>query len=238
MPADTHDAVLSFYRVRQAMGAIGIVVPVLLVGLSLAGYAPLPPALSDYYHTPLRDLFVGTMVSLGVFLLTYLGHREINGIVTDRTVSTAAGLGAIGIALAPNRTLDPCLPVPILMQTDLMAAIHVLSAGVFLGATAVFCLVLFPRAGRTVPTPGKRRRNQVYRLCGWAILLSLAGLGAYFLALGPEARCAIRDLRPVLWLEVVTVLAFGVAWLVKGRGIRALNDDRHDPRDMPPPRDG
>ncbi|MGR3542196.1 MAG: hypothetical protein ACU0BS_12330 [Hasllibacter sp.] len=233
MPVEPRDVILSFYRVRQAMGAIGILLPVLLVGLSLAGYAPLPPALSDYYHTPLRDLFVGIMVTLGVFLLTYLGHRELDGIVTDKTVSTAAGLGALGIAFAPNATFDPCSGVPVTAQMTPVSAIHVLAAGTFLLATAVFCLVLFRRSDRAVPTPGKRLRNGVYLACGLAILASLAGLAVYFVALPVQTRCDWQDLRPVLWLEVVTVLAFGVAWLVKGRGIRALNDGGREADEMP-----
>ena len=234
MVLDPRDVILSFYRVRQAMGAIGILMPALLVGLSLLGYAPLPPALSDYYHTPLRDLFVGIMVTLGVFLLTYLGHREHAGLVTDKTVSTAAGLGALGIAFAPNATFDPCSGVSVMGQMTVVSAIHVVSAGVFLVATAVFCLVLFRRTDRPVPTPGKRLRNLVYLGCGLAILLCLLGLAIYFLLVPVETRCATRALRPVLWLEVVTVLAFGLAWLVKGRGIRLLNDGGHEPDEVPP----
>lgn len=228
MPLDTRDVVRSFYRVRQAMGWLGLALPIVLIGGTLAMGDPLPPALSDFYHTPLRDLFVGILVSLGVFLITYLGHRKPEGLLSDRVVSTLAGLGAIGIALFPNDTLDACGGVKIPALT-LAGQIHVLSAALFLTMTAVFCLVLF-RRGDDPPRALKIRRNRFYLACGLTIVAALALRAAYLGIVGPEQRCAARDLRPVLWLEVVAVVAFGLSWLVKGGGIRALNDG--DPDDL------
>ena len=223
--ADLSDFVLSFYRVRQALGALGLAMPIGLVTGSLLLGDPLPPALSDYYHTPMRDIFVGILVALGVFLGTYSGHREPVGPISDRWISRAAGLGAIGIAMFPNDTLDPCDGTSI-FSVNLVGTLHVLSAGLFLTMTAVFCLVLFQRSDHATVRPQKRRRNMIYTACGLAIIGALALLGAYFVLLTAEQRCALQPLRPVLWLEVVTVLAFGLAWLVKGRGIKALNDAR------------
>ncbi len=225
MALDTRDVVLSFYRVRQALGWLGLMMPVVLIGGTLALGLPLPPSLSDFYYTPLRDVFVGILFALGVFLLTYLGHRQPTKLVSDRNVSTLAGLGAIGVALFPNDTLDACGGVRI-PSLDVAGTLHFVSAGLFLTTTAVFCLVLFRRSDGATPSPLKRRRNRIYLLCGLAIVAALALLGAYFALIDPERRCEIRALRPVLWLEVVTVLAFGLSWLVKGRGIRPLNEGR------------
>lgn len=223
--ADVSDLVLSFYRVRQALGALGLAMPVGLIAGSFLLGDPLPPALSDYYYTPMRDIFVGILVALGVFLGTYSGHREPVGPVSDRWVSRAAGLGAVGVAVFPNDTLNPCAGGSI-FEVNLVGMLHVASAGLFLTMTAVFCLVLFQRSTSPTPRPQKRRRNWVYTLCGLAIIAALAALAAYFVLLTNAQRCALAPYRPVLWLEVVTVLAFGLAWLVKGRGIKAFNDAR------------
>lgn len=224
MPIDPRDAAASFYRMRQALGWLGLALPVVLVGGTLAMGDPLPATLSDFYYLPLGDVFVGIMVTIGLFLLTYLGYSEPTSLLSDRNVANLAGLAAIGVALFPNDTLDPCLDprIPIFSVSGML---HALSAGVFLGCTALFCLVLF-RRGEGRPSPAKRRRNRVYLLCGGAITLALLGLAVYFAVLMPEQRCGIRALRPVLWLEIVAVVAFGVSWLVKGRGVRALNEDR------------
>ena len=223
MPLHPRDAAISFYRMRQALGWLGLALPVVLIGGTLAMGETLPPALSDFYYTPLGDIFVGIMVTIGFFLLTYLGHVE-RAIVSDANVSSAAGIAALGVALFPNDTLDACATewVP---DLSLPGMLHVVSAGVFLASTAVFCLVLFRRHDGGTPGPAKRRRNRIYLLCGAGIGLALLGLAIYFAVLAPAQRCALRGLRPVLWLEVMTVVAFGLSWLVKGRGIQGLNHD-------------
>lgn len=223
--ADLSDFVLSFYRVRQALGALGLAMPIGLVAGSFLLGDPLPPALSDYYYTPMRDIFVGILVALGVFLGTYSGHREPVGPISDRWVSRTAGLGAIGVAVFPNDTLDPCDGTSI-FQVNPVGMLHVVSAGLFLTMTVIFCLVLFQRTGPSGARPQKRRRNLIYTACGLTIIAALALLAIYFVLLNADQRCALAPYRPVLWLEVVTVLAFGLAWLVKGRGIKALNDAR------------
>ena len=225
MAAELRDYVLSFYRVRQALGALGLAMPIGLVIGTLVRGDPLPPSLSDFYYTPMRDIFVGILVALGVFLITYRGHRDPHGPISDRVVSQAAGLGAIGIALFPNDTLEPCAPKPI-WDIDPIGMLHVASAGIFLTTTAIFCLFLFQRSSHLPPRPQKQRRNKIYASCGWAIIAALVLLGIYFLGLSNAQRCALVPYKPVLWLEVVTVLAFGLAWLVKGRGIKFLNDVR------------
>ena len=218
-------AIRSYYRIRQAMGIQGLALPVLLIGGSLYSGDPLPPALSDYVYTPFEPIFTGVMFSIGVFLLSYLGYRRQGGPswITDRRVSTLAGLGALGIALFPNDTFDPCGELE-LRLFSISGAAHVISAGVFLTMTCLFCLVLFRRRVVGDHRTQKNRRNAVYLACGVVILGSLAGLAWYFLGMDMATRCAIADLRPVLWLEVATVWAFGLAWLVKGGGIRQLND--------------
>src|SRR5262249_4389517 len=66
--------VRSYLLERAIIGFIGITLPiVLIVGDHLLGpNAPfLRSALSDYYYSGTRDVFVGAMFSIGVFLVTY-----------------------------------------------------------------------------------------------------------------------------------------------------------------------
>lgn len=218
-------AIRSYYRVRQAMGLQGLALPVLLIGGSLYMGDPLPPALSDYVYTPLEPLFTGVMFSIAIFLISYLGYDREGGPswITDRRVSTLAGLGAMGIALFPNDTFDPCGELTVRMFSATGVA-HVVSAAIFLVMTCVFCLLLFRRRIVGDHRAQKSRRNAVYLACGLVILGALLGLAYYFLGMDLADRCAIAPLKPVLWLEVATVWAFGLAWLVKGGGIRKLND--------------
>jgi hypothetical protein len=81
---------------------------------------------------------------------------------------------------------------------------------------AVIALFLFTRTD----CPGgqsrqKRRRDLIYRTCGWVIVACLACVPVESFVLGP----AVAGYQPLFWLEAVAIVAFGVAWLVKGQAI-------------------
>ena len=60
-------------------------------------------SVSASYHTGMRDVFVGSMWAIGVFLIFYQGpdrHDEKKG---DDRLGTVAGLAAIAVAVLPTR---------------------------------------------------------------------------------------------------------------------------------------
>ena len=80
MPEQTRDElVLSYLRVRQALGILGMVFPVLLIAGGLIAQHGVAPSVSDYYHTTMRDIFVGCLFAIGVFLISYKGYRRKAG---------------------------------------------------------------------------------------------------------------------------------------------------------------
>jgi hypothetical protein len=187
----------SYLFLRRAIGLIGLALPfVLILGKQLVQGGDLIGSLSGYYYTDLRDVLVGAMCAVGVFLLAYYGHDFV-----DNVASTVAGLGAIGLALFPT---TPDHDVTAWDRTS--GVLHWVFAAVFFLALAYFCLRLFPHDGEQPPGTGV-----VYRVCGVAILACLV-LIAVTKALG-----LLPALLPALWLEAVAVEAFGVAWLVKGQ---------------------
>ena len=94
------DVVRSYYRIRQVLGWLGLVLPVLLI---LGGYlsqGAVEPSISDYYHTLMRDAFVGAMTAIGLFLITYPGHSPEKGEhLSDDFITTVAGIAAFGVCL-------------------------------------------------------------------------------------------------------------------------------------------
>ncbi|MEU4247718.1 DUF998 domain-containing protein [Amycolatopsis sp. NPDC026612] len=187
----------SYLFLRRAIGLIGLALPVVLVlGKQLVDGGDLIGSLSGYYYTDLRDVLVGAMCAVGVFLLAYYGHDRI-----DNLASSIAGLGAIGLALLPT---TPDHDVTGWDRTS--GVLHWVFAAVFFLSLAYFCLRLFPHDGEQPPGTGV-----VYRACGVVILACLV-LIAVTKALG-----LLPSLLPALWLEAVAVEAFGVAWLVKGQ---------------------
>ena len=89
----------SYLFLRRAIGLIGLALPfVLVLGKQLVQGGDVAGSLSSYYYTDLRDVLVGAMCAVGVFLLAYYGHDYV-----DNIASTVAGLGAIGLAARKRR---------------------------------------------------------------------------------------------------------------------------------------
>ena len=192
---EARDAVLSYTGLRRAVGAIGLALPfVLPLGNLLLTGEGLRSSLSSYYYTGMRDVFVGSLCAIGVFLFCYRYQRS------DDLLANAAGVAAIGVALFPTRPEGPVSTVRIAIGW-----VHLTFAVVFFALLAWFCLVLFTRDDGT-PTPRKALRNGVYRTSGIVIVACLV-LAAVTAALGLDA---------LFWLESLAVFAFGVAWFVKG----------------------
>lgn len=225
MPEDAYRAelVISFYRVRQALGVMGLLLPVLLIiggWMSLGG---VEPSISDYYHTVLRDVFVGVMTAIAMFLIAYPGHqRQAGEYVSDDRLTTIAGIAALGVAFFPNENrfrLEVLQsPAQQILGHKYAAIGHYTCAILFLTLLAVLCLRKFSRSAK----PARRR---IYRTCGWTILLMTIGVivASYFKINGPVGPQAfVNDYMIVLWLEAVAVWAFAIAWLTKGRADLAL----------------
>lgn len=217
MPHHTrNDYVLSFYRVRQALGLLGLAFPLLLFLGGLLAESSLPPSISDYYHSTLRDIYVGTLFAIGVFLVSYRGHpRETGDLMSDNLAASLAGIGAFGLALFPNRLLEGFHPnvSQVALGEGWAQVGHFTSALLFLGAMAWLCLGRFARTSK----PARRR---VYRFCGYSILVFgvLATIASVLRAAGPEgARQWILSSGVIFWCEAMGIWAFGLAWLTKGQ---------------------
>lgn len=199
-------------RLRRGIGVVGIALPfVVTIGNALlAGRFTLLESISGAYHTGMRDIFVGSLCAIGVFLICYRYRR------LDDVASSVAGALAIAVALFPTAAGAAATTVS---STDVLAGrVHQVCAAALFVILAGFCLLLFTRTEPgDAPTPEKLVRNRIYRVCGWLIVAAIvATVASTFL---PES--VQEAVKPVFWGETVAVLAFGVAWLVKGEAIIA-----------------
>src|SRR3954453_1204141 len=214
LPKGTHTLVISYLGVRRAIRAVGLLLPILLgpVGWLVFG-VEIQDNMSSYYHTLLRDVFVGALCTIGVFLFCYRGYDWIE--------SWSANLGclsALGLALFPlDANSDP------LHQRSFVGWLHTVSGGVFFLTLAFYSLYHFPstRAEKHESAPHEAERNFVYRISGVVILLSLIAMGAYLLLFPEGWRRRFDDYNFLFWMEWVAVWAFAAAWLTKGRAILA-----------------
>ncbi|HWD01529.1 MAG TPA: DUF998 domain-containing protein [Amycolatopsis sp.] len=199
--------VRSFLFLRRTIGVLGLALPfVVVIGKELLEGGGLLGSLSGYYYSDMRNVFVGTLCAIGVFLVSYRGYGRIDDIAGN----IAAG-AAIGVALFPT---SPTSPTP--LERGIGIA-HLVFAGIFFLTLAFFCLFLFTRSDDPSPGGRKASRNVVYRVCGGVMVASLLliVINALFF------NAATVDLHPAVWLESAAVVAFGISWLVKGEALLA-----------------
>ena len=243
--------VVSYLFLRRAVGWIAILLPiVLLVGNLISSAASPPESMSGYYYTDMRNIFVGSLCALGVFLVAYNGYDNV-----DRWVTTIAGLGAIGVAFCPTKPAV-CLPgaatcpAPSVRQ---LATHQTVVGDIHLGFALVAFVMLglmalrFAKTGPTPPglglagqlryglgfgtpaagTPaaGQPRDSAtdtvIYRVSGITVFACV--LLAILANLLPASVNA--SWRLLFIFEAVAVIAFGVSWFAKGHtiaGIQAL----------------
>lgn len=206
---------LSGHAHRQLLGYIGLIFPVILVFLvlsrdGLSVWRSLD-SISAYYYTGAVPAFVGMLVAMALFLLTYRGF-ENKFYWADRTAGIIAGIAALGVAVFP--TGAPTADLELAWWRPATGIIHYVSAIVLFLMFAVYALWLFrlgPEGEQA--SPSKRRRNIVYLVCGIAIIASIvwAGIAGYL------------D-RSIFWPESVALVAFSISWLVKGYALRTIGN--------------
>lgn len=210
---DPSSLVISYLKLRLAIGFLGVAFPIILVlgDIILAGNG-IQKSLSFYYHTVMRDVFVGVLFVIGALLFSYRGYCWV-----DDLVSHLGCFFAIGIAVfpaLPDRTLPDISPM-----ANLCDKLHLITAALFFGTLIYFCLVLFPKSDERKPyRKRKRARNCVYRMCGYTMSACIVVLGFYFIFLCGKYP-VVEKCHPTFWLETLALWAFGFSWLTKGQAI-------------------
>jgi hypothetical protein len=206
MKSDTQNNSLihSYLALRKAVGWIGILLPLtLLAGVVLIfRESIILRSISHYYYSGMRDVFVGALCAIALFLFFYRGHDNWGKINWDNWLSSLAGLFAIGIALFPTTESGP---------TDTTGLIHFVCAAIFFVILALFSMFIFTKKGKS-PTDEKIVRNRIFRICG---AIMLACLLAIFLFMNTSHTHESAS-SFVFWAESIALVAFGISWLTKG----------------------
>lgn len=222
-------AVLSYRALRRMVGCIAVGLPVVLLLSSLIlrgvpGMPPhgLPPSISAYYYTPMRNVIVGSLCAIAFFNVCARGYDwrdEIAGIIS--------AISAMGMVFFPTWP-----PAWIPSRGDGLPSwvneAHHVFAEFFFGTLAIMCLFLFRSTAINRPlTRAKRRRNAVYLACGYVMVV--CGI-TDFLCHQIQPIPQWGPVGSIFCCEFVALEAFGVAWLVKGKTFRKGNHRPHPPQ--------
>jgi len=196
----TQETVTAYRDLRRGIGLLGLTLPWVLI----IGHHGFRESISGFYYTNMRNWFVGSMCVTGVFLIFYRYQKA--GL--DNVLSSVAGVCAILVALCPTTGTNPT------SAEQVVGVLHLCFAACFLGLLAYFCLFLFTKTNPNLPrTPRKNIRNRIYTGCGISIIVGLA----FAVLCQIPALHSFRDsANGVYWGESLAVVAFGIAWLIKG----------------------
>jgi len=97
--------IISYLNLRRVIGVLGLSLPLVLwVGGFLFDQAT-QVSISHYYYSSMRDVFVGWLTAISVFLLAYRGYESI-----DYWCGKLAGLSGLAVAFFPTVAgYDICL---------------------------------------------------------------------------------------------------------------------------------
>jgi hypothetical protein len=189
----------SYLALRKAVGWIGILLPFVMM---LGGYLIFREDLtlkniSVYYYTGMRNVFVGSLCAISLFLFFYKGYDK-----WDNLMGNLAGFLALVVAFFPTVKEGPY---------DWQAHVHFYSAACLFIILSGISLFLFTKKA-SLPTNRKLKRNRIYIICGSLMIASLIAAEIFIIF--------FDDNHPkstfVFWAETVTLAAFRVSWLTKG----------------------
>lgn len=214
-----YDQWLSYIHLRQAIGALGIVLPLICIagGFVFGSLSSVQTSISYYYHTNMRDFLVGLLGCVALFLVSYKGYGWVDNLVT-----WVIGIAGAGIALFPCPTHDGSIARLGMFQIPAATCglLHLVFTTLFFLLLAVNSIFLFTLNRDKPATKRKRWRNIVYIVCGIFIFASMAALFVFFLV----APDFIETTSIGLVFETIMLCAFGISWLVKGDTFKFLKD--------------
>ncbi|WP_040283105.1 hypothetical protein [Tessaracoccus massiliensis] len=220
-PATTSHGQLgrTFITQQRVISSLAFVLPVVLVGWSLLSGQGIRGSISEYYYTPVRDVFVGTLCALALFMWSYRGYHPYNPeLRADRVVAKVASVSAALVAIAPLRPrgTDQCSLLQCVLGPYPTEWIHHAAAVVFMLSLATFCLVLFPMTG--IPGDGMGRRLVIYGICGTTIVVAVL-LMVLWTFLPVDIYFMLGHYKPIMILETMALFAFSIAWLLRSRAV-------------------
>ena len=214
----------TYFYLRLGMGVIAVLLPLTLwLGGRFVLSIPPQTSMSAYYHTEMRDVFVGALFAAGFALLLYKGFSR-----SEDWALNLAGVLAVGVAYFPTkaesilRCHPPCENSCIAYSGILDRTPNALIDSGFHGPCAILfflaigyvCAFQSRRTLHLIPTARTRHIYMwVYRVLGVAMAalpLSVAALLKLVSAAGSD--CADRT---VFWIEAAGVWVFSVFWLLK-----------------------
>jgi len=219
MPQKLHN---NYRRIQLLIGTLGMSLPFVLVifqwvmtKINGHNYPAFLPSISHYNYSYAQIIFVGTLASFGLLLISYKGYLKDDHKIKDVTITNIAGFLALIVAMIPTDFDNHAIfDTPNKHSSALLASVHLMSAGLFLillGLMSVYKFTLSPK-----DDVWHQRRKRWYRIFGWIVISSISVLVILF-AYGFLSNEPVDMGYWVYIFETSSLVAFGFSWLLKGK---------------------
>lgn len=206
----------SYIALRQAIGWLGVFLPLILIigsGIFSRNDYWLQPSISHYYYSVMHFAFLCVMILLGAILMFYTGASK-----TENRISTLAGIAAWLVAIFPT-DFEGFYGIPYLLKETVFtfsSILHFSAAFILFACFMYFCFVLFQNSDNNYTTEEaiakKKRRNKLYKTCGFVILGSIVIIALFSFDILPKE--SFPD--STFYFECTALWAFGISWIIKG----------------------
>lgn len=210
------------YRIRELIGWLGILLPILLVGgnkLILVLNNEVGPiwltSISHYHYTYSGVIFTGFLMAFGFLLISYKGYDD-GEFFSDNKITNFAGMCAIIVVLIPTKYKAGLDCTPNYHTDDIFGAIHLITAGIFIVLLGVMSYFKFTLNNDKTNSSYVKCRNFFYKLCGSVIFIVMLLLVVGY-AIEIYGGGSFKMNSKTFWLEVIALEFFGVSWLIKSK---------------------
>lgn len=217
----------AFRRLRIALGLLGFSLPLVLAGTGLVMDGHVQPSISDVFHTTQRDLLVGGLSVIGMFLMLHRGWRRWPGRwVSPDFIVFSAGLGAMGVAFFPNESAHVSTMSQAIFGLTVAPNLHYGAALILFLMMSMSCFLIYAPA-----STGWERRFHVWM---GRVIFASGIMVLVFTTIKRMDTGWAHDLvvthNMIFWDESIGVWAFSISWLLKAwmelRQSKALSRSR------------
>lgn len=207
---DTDDRSVKTYRyLRVTMVGLVVILAAAVIRQLWADSGQLEPSISDYYYTPVRQVFVAALVAIGVCLVALQGNTE-----WEDTFLNIAGVLAPVVAFVPTPARGACVDgagVPAATADAIANNVLALLVGGLAGLIAAYVIV-----GRSPTTLAVRQPVGG----GLAIAAVLWLATASWFAFGRGSfECGAHYTAAITMFVFIVVAVAWNAWGVAGRSV-------------------
>lgn len=224
------------------VGLTAILLPIILFASWLLFAVPFRDSISHHYYSGWTGgIFVIALAFIGTFMVAYRGRSKMEEYISTIGGWCAFGVAmfptsGMGFSITDTKVrifadiiTDP-QKKPIEFSHDTIdkafqlagfsSIAHFTFAAVLFLILAFFCFFIFTQKVEGVNTHNgvmtkvKSRRNSIYILSGWIILISIAAIASKEMNIWGTFW---NDCNLTFWFEAFALWAFGSAWMVRGR---------------------